>query len=78
MYGIFPCVNPISYSVSEVVELIAKVLKRDVEISFDQRKVGLRSIWIPQDFTLYELLRYYPDINLELGIKMICQANGYL
>lgn len=75
--GAYPCCSPINYKISEIVELVYREFNKKALYKFDETKVSLKKIYIPDNKNeLYDLINYYPKIDLIQGINLIKQ-NSY-
>ena len=73
--GEFNCVSTESYKISEAIELIAKVTKNEAKMKFISDKEELKSIYIPEDSMLYNIINYSPQISFADGVKKIINLN---
>lgn len=69
--GRFPCISLQSYPLSKLVEIIVTTLGSSSKIKWDTSKPSILSYEIPNNFSLYKLIGYYPETSLETGIKEI-------
>lgn len=65
--GYYDCISPETRSILEIIELAYKTFDRAPQIKLDKSQPDFRSIYIPQDFSLYEKISYFPEVTLENG-----------
>lgn len=69
--GIYPCVHPISYKMSEIAKLILYTFGQGGNVKFLPDKPNQLEIFIPDDLSIYQLTGYYPIVDLPTGIEKI-------
>jgi len=69
--GEYNCVSPNSYRLSEVAEIAFKVFNMGGSVVFLRNKDDIGNLYIPSDSTLYELIKFKPEIDLQQGIQML-------
>lgn len=69
--GKYFCCHPKSYKLSEVVKIAYEVFKKPLKYKFDKTKDNIKSVYLPKNNELYELIGYYPKVDLREGIELI-------
>lgn len=72
--GLYPCVYPKTYKISEIADIALKIFNNSKKREFLQDKPNIKTVFIPNDTSIYELIDYYPQINIETGFEEIKNA----
>lgn len=72
--GSYPCVSPETYHLKEIAQMAFEVFGTPEHIKFDSDKPDIPSVYIPQDFNLYEKLDFTPEVSLRSGFERYKQA----
>jgi nucleoside-diphosphate-sugar epimerase len=67
--GIFPCVHPISNSLSQIANIAFDVFGKGGKVVFQLDKPNIPDVYIPPIGELYELIDYQPETSLHVGIR---------
>lgn len=71
--GTFYCCYPKNYKISEIARIAFNIFGHPIQYNFDYNQENLKTIFIPNDNKLYELINYTPKIDLEEGMMLIKQ-----
>lgn len=69
--GTFPCVFPVSYTVSEMAQTAYSVFGTEGQVFFRHEMKDLPTTYIPDDTRLYQLIGYTPHTDLKSGMLKI-------
>lgn len=69
--GIFPTVHPQSQRLSEIAILAYTTHGRKPQVRFDDSKPDIPTVYIPQNFEIYDKIGYYPKTELSHGLQLI-------
>jgi len=70
VYGIYPCVFPVSYTLKDIAVIACRVFGREIEPVFLAEKPDIPSVYIPADRSLFDRV-IAPTTSLEKGIELI-------
>ncbi|MFW9942190.1 MAG: NAD-dependent epimerase/dehydratase family protein [Candidatus Thorarchaeota archaeon] len=70
-YGSFNCVYPHSYSIEDIIHQIASLIDVYPKIKKDVSKDDIKTMYIPDENSFFDIINYYPQINLKDGINRI-------
>lgn len=77
VYGIWPLVALENYKITEIVQMLNQILKKDAKVFFDAEKENIKTIYIPKNaLTIYEKINYKPLVSLESGLRNIIEFKG--
>lgn len=71
--GLYNCIHPETHSIQEIIELAYRTFDKPGHIDQDTAIPDFRSIYIPQDFSLYETINFSPQITLADGFTQYRQ-----
>lgn len=63
--GLFNCINPDSFKISELIDLVGRVTSNDAKVKIEEEREGAKSIFIPED----NLIGGIDFTSLEKGIE---------
>lgn len=72
--GLYPCVFPKNYKISEIAQLACKTFNNPAKIEFLKDKPAIKTIFVPGNLDLYKLIDYEPQINIEKGFEFVKNA----
>lgn len=72
-YGEFMCTHPEKMPLMDLIECIRRITHSKSLIKFDKNKEDIRSFYIPEDYRLYQKLKYFPRVSFSDGIKKILE-----
>lgn len=65
--GIFDCIHPQSHSLEEIAKIAFNTFGYEPKIIRDKAKPNPPSTFIPDDFSIYQQIDYFPETSLEEG-----------
>jgi nucleoside-diphosphate-sugar epimerase len=71
IFGIFDCIHPDSYKLSEIAKIACEIARQPCKITFDKSKENIPGYYIPKDAPIYKIIGYYPETDLYTGISKI-------
>lgn len=69
--GVFPCLHPRSYRVSEIANLALETYGRGGRVVWDPAKPDIAPTPIVEDDRLYQELGFHPRVDLRMGMEWI-------
>ena len=69
--GSYYVVSPKTLKLSEISQIALNIFNKGGKVIFLKDKPDVPSIYVPQKFELYDLIDYYPQIDIEEGIRLI-------
>ncbi|WP_274309204.1 NAD-dependent epimerase/dehydratase family protein [Solibacillus daqui] len=71
--GVYYCCHPKNYKISEIAKIAFKTFENPIQYNFDYNQKNLKTVFIPNNNELYELINYTPKVDLKEGMKLIKQ-----
>jgi nucleoside-diphosphate-sugar epimerase len=69
--GAHSVVHPLSYPLSEIVAMAFESFGRTPQIIRCPHKPSIPAVWYPRDTALYDMIHYWPKVDLRKGVDMI-------
>lgn len=69
--GIYPCAHPDDVAFSEIVKAALDAFNSDASLLFLKDKADMHDNVFKKDNSLYEIIDFYPQISIKLGMKKI-------
>lgn len=69
--GEYYCVHPKSETILGLIKKIGNVMKTEPVVRIDLSRENIKDIFLPEDWSLYKMINYYPVVDLNDGIKRI-------
>lgn len=70
-FGIYNCINPVTYKVTELVSLIAKALGKEARIKWIADKADIKDTYLPEGGDIYAEIAFEPCQSLIESIRQI-------